>query len=65
MKGLWKKVSEFWNNESGQGMVEYILIIGLIVIFIVGVLFIFRDKVKEFIHKVADWIGEQNATPGD
>lgn len=56
VKGFWK----VFTDESGQGMVEYILIIGLIVLFIVVILILFRDKIKEFINKVSGWIGKQS-----
>lgn len=55
-KSLWRR----FTDDSGQGMVEYILIIGLIVLFIVVVLIIFRDKVNEFISKVIGWIEGQD-----
>ncbi|NLT40246.1 MAG: Flp family type IVb pilin [Clostridiales bacterium] len=35
------------NEESGQGMVEYGLIVALIVVVIVAVIFAFGDKIKE------------------
>jgi pilus assembly protein Flp/PilA len=41
---------ELWNNfvadESGQGLVEYVLIIGLIAIAIMGALFVFRGQIQ-------------------
>ena len=52
LKGFWRRFCD----DSGQGMVEYILIIGLIVLFIVVVLIIFRDKTNEFIKQVIGWI---------
>jgi pilus assembly protein Flp/PilA len=41
---------ELWNNfvkdESGQGLVEYVLIIGLIAIAIMAALFAFRGQIQ-------------------
>jgi Flp pilus assembly pilin Flp len=56
LKGFWRR----FTDDSAQGMVEYILIIGLIVLFIVVVLIIFRDKLNEFINKVIGWIEGQD-----
>jgi Flp pilus assembly pilin Flp len=63
MQRLWamgKKLRKFIEDDSGQGMVEYILIIGLIVLFIVVVLMLFRDAINGFITKVTNWISGQN-----
>ena len=66
MKRLWEKCRRFFSDESGQGTMEYILIVGLIVIFLIVALYFFRDQLKAFIDKVADWIGaaEPEALPG-
>jgi Flp pilus assembly pilin Flp len=53
---LKKTVNRFWTDESGQGMVEYILIIGLVVLFIIVALVAFKDEVIGFIDKVKSWI---------
>ena len=53
---LKKTVNRFWTDESGQGMVEYILIIGLEVLFIIVALVAFKDEVIGFIDKVKSWI---------
>ena len=51
-----KEVSRYLRDDSGQGMVEYILIIGLVVLFIVVALVAFKDEVVGFIDKVKAWI---------
>lgn len=51
-----KEVSRYLRDDSGQGMVEYILIIGLVVLFIVVALVAFKDEVVIFIEKVQTWI---------
>lgn len=50
------KVRRFLTDESGQGMVEYILIIGLVVLFIIVALVAFKEEVIGFIDKVKSWI---------
>jgi Flp pilus assembly pilin Flp len=66
VKRLLKKLSQFFTDESGQGTMEYILIVGLIVIFLIVALYFFRDQLKAFIDKIGDWIGtaEPKALPG-
>lgn len=51
-----KILKQFVTDESGQGMVEYILIIGLVVLFIIVALVAFKDEVIGFIEKVKGWI---------
>lgn len=58
-----KLVSRYVRDDSGQGMVEYILIIGLVVLFIVVALVAFKDEVIAFIDKVKAWISGQEV-PG-
>jgi Flp pilus assembly pilin Flp len=50
----------FLKEDSGQGMVEYILIIGLIVLFIIVALVLFKDSVVSFIGRVKGWIDGSN-----
>jgi Flp pilus assembly pilin Flp len=54
--------SEFLQDDSGQGGVEYILIIGLIVLFIIVALVAFKEQVANFIKKVGTWI-DNASTP--
>ncbi len=55
-----KVLRRYFLDDSGQGMVEYILIIGLVVLFIVVALVAFKDEVVGFIDKVKGWISGQN-----
>lgn len=55
-----RSLGTFLKDDSGQGMVEYILIIGLIVLFIIVALVVFKDSVVSFINKVVGWINGQN-----
>lgn len=60
MKRFAKRVSGYLSDDSGQGMVEYILIIGLIVLVIIVALYVFRDAVVNFINKVGSWLDGQS-----
>ena len=46
----------------GQALVEYIMLIGLIVIFIITALYYFRDAVNAFTGRVGDWLGGASAS---
>jgi pilus assembly protein Flp/PilA len=50
---------ELWNNfvadESGQGLTEYVIIIGLVAIAAIGILFIFGGTLVE---KFTEWNAE-------
>lgn len=54
-----KKFKGFVLDDSGQGMIEYILIIGLIVIVIVVALVAFRKQIEAFIKKVQAYFSAQ------
>ncbi len=56
MKQLMEAIQEFLSDESGQGTVEYILIIAMIVIAIMVALALFRNQIKDLIDKVIEWI---------
>jgi Flp pilus assembly pilin Flp len=60
MNAFRRSLRRFLKDDSGQGMVEYILIIGLIVLFIIVALVVFKDSVVGFITKVRTWIDGQN-----
>ena len=51
MSKMLQRMKRFVSDESGQGMVEYILIIGLIVLVIIVALFVFRNAIIGFIQE--------------
>jgi len=53
MKELWQR---FIKDESGQGLVEYILIIAVVAILIIAALAYFRGTVGNTYNGVADII---------
>jgi Flp pilus assembly pilin Flp len=51
MKGFWKLL---WSNDSGQGMIEYALIIALVAIGLIAVLVFMRNRTGDVYNAVAD-----------
>lgn len=45
MKGLKKFATQLWNDESGQGTAEYVLLIAIVV----GLIIMFKDRIKGMI----------------
>jgi len=50
-------------KAGGQAMVEYILLIGLIVIFLIVLLFQFRNSVIGFTGELVEWFERMSAPP--
>lgn len=64
MKELWTR---FMQDESGQGLVEYILIIAVVALGLVAALLLFRNSVGRAFQNAATELDQQpgNAwTPG-
>ena len=49
MKDLLKR---FWEDESGQGLTEYALVLALISIGLIAVLIVFRDSIGRVFDRV-------------
>jgi pilus assembly protein Flp/PilA len=56
MKETWTR---FMQDESGQGLVEYILIIAVVAIGLLAALYLFRDKVGDTFENVANTLEQQ------
>lgn len=50
MKNIKAFAQRLWNDESGQGMAEYVLLI----VVIVGVAFIFKGKIQAMVTSKMD-----------
>jgi len=59
MQNLWKAL---WSDDSGQGMVEYALIIALIAIGLIAILVFMRNRTGDVYQAVSDSL--QNAPSG-
>jgi len=59
MKDLWIKL---WNDESGQGLVEYVLIIALVAIGLILVMLAFRTSIGNVFNSIR---GQLDAAPAD
>lgn len=57
---------ELWNNfvkdESGQGLVEYVLIIALVAIGLIAVMLVFRNQIGGIFDTIS---GELNDAPAE
>ena len=54
-------IKEFLNDESGQGMVEYILIVALIAVAAIGVVKVFGKQIRELFTSAGDKIASENS----
>ena len=59
MKNLWKK---FTSEESGQGMVEYGLIIALIAVVLIVVLGLMSDSLEKTFNSITGALDKANET---
>jgi Flp pilus assembly pilin Flp len=58
---MYRAMEQFWNDESGQGLAEYALLLGLIVI---GVVFFIQgmgDNIKAIFGKANNALTTANA----
>jgi pilus assembly protein Flp/PilA len=59
--------AKFWNDESGQGLTEYALILALVSIGLIAVMVVFRDAIGGIFDRIAQVLeGAPNEgyTPG-
>ncbi len=61
MKDLMKR---FWNDESGQGLVEYALIIALVSIGLIAVLLLFRNQIGYVFDSIVGELQENGPPDG-
>lgn len=52
MLSLYVKIQNWLNREEGQGMVEYSLIIGLVVIAVIGLVSLLGNQLKEIFTSI-------------
>jgi Flp pilus assembly pilin Flp len=54
---LWER---FWADDSGQGLVEYVLIIALVAIGLIAIITVFRNAIGRIFKVISDTL---NAAP--
>ncbi|MGH7517787.1 MAG: Flp family type IVb pilin [Gemmatimonadales bacterium] len=60
MKSLWKA---FWSDESGQGLVEYALIIALVAVGLIAILLVLRNSIGNVFNNAATQLNNAPASP--
>jgi pilus assembly protein Flp/PilA len=59
MKSLWQA---FWSDESGQGLVEYALIIALVAVGLIAILLVLRNSIGNVFNNAASQLNNAPAT---
>jgi pilus assembly protein Flp/PilA len=54
-------LKQLWNDESGQGMVEYALIVALVAIGLIAVFLYLRNETGDVLDTAADSLAAQPA----
>jgi pilus assembly protein Flp/PilA len=60
MKSLWHT---FWGDESGQGLVEYALIIALVAVGLIAILIVLRNSVGNVFANAQQNLDQAPGTP--
>ncbi len=47
-------LKKLWNEETGQGMTEYGLIIGIVAVLLIAVLVAFKDKLIDIFNGITN-----------
>lgn len=55
-------MSEFWKNDSGQGLAEYTLIAALVSVALMAVMVVFRDSMGRVFAFVAELLDDAPET---
>jgi Flp pilus assembly pilin Flp len=58
MQELW---NSFWTDDSGQGLVEYVLIIALVAIGLIAVMLVFRNSIGGIFDVISDSLDDAPA----
>jgi pilus assembly protein Flp/PilA len=60
MKSLWQT---FWSDESGQGLVEYALIIALVAVGLIAILLVLRNSIGNVFNNAAEQLNNAPTNP--
>ena len=47
-------LKSLWNDEAGQGLVEYVLIIALVAIGLIAIITVFRNAIGKIFQTISD-----------
>jgi pilus assembly protein Flp/PilA len=56
-------LSAIWSDESGQGLVEYALIIALVAVGLVAILLVLRNSIGNVFNNAAEQLNNAPASP--
>ena len=54
---------EFWNDRSGQGLVEYALIIALVAVGLIAILLVLRNSIGNVFNNTAEQLNNAPTNP--
>jgi Flp pilus assembly pilin Flp len=55
-------LKNFWNDDAGQGLVEYVLIIALVAIGLIAIITVFRNAIGKIFKTIADTLNTAPTT---
>ena len=56
-------MKQLWSDESGQGMVEYALIVGLVAVGLIAVFLFLRNSTGDVLNTASDSLKNAPAAP--
>jgi pilus assembly protein Flp/PilA len=60
MTSMWKA---FWSDDSGQGLVEYALIIALVAVGLIAILLVLRNSIGNVFNNAATQLNNAPTNP--
>lgn len=54
-------LKRMWNDESGQGLPEYALLVAAVVVMVVTASALFGDDVQTLFNSIGDYVNSENA----
>ena len=60
MQGIWQA---FWGDETGQGLVEYALIIALVAVGLIAILLVLRNSIGNVFNNAATQLNNAPSNP--
>mgnify|MGYP001053952255 CR=1 FL=1 len=53
-------IKQIWNDESGQGLPEYALLVAAVVVMVVVATTLFSDTVKNLFNEIGSYIADNS-----